>query len=134
MVEKVVQAGETVQGLLTVQRLLTEAELAEVQAVVEQCVAQAHADINGAYQKQNGTVLTNNKRDSLKPDLVVHATRNATDIQCVLEFKFPCYERHRLDPIRSPGVEAQLKGYMRLSKDCRVSLVTPNGSKLYEGK
>jgi hypothetical protein len=160
MAEKVVQAVEATQGLLTIQRLLTEAELAEVQTVVEQCVAQAHADVNEAYQKQeggfqfkngkfpndaecdrvvrlmargktvtlaqelgllkhaaaftciqerlpeklrgnfsveprykgnpevNGTVLTNNKLDSLKPDLVVHANRNAINIQCVLEFKF----------------------------------------------
>ncbi|EPX60965.1 hypothetical protein D187_001617 [Cystobacter fuscus DSM 2262] len=206
VVEKVVQVAETVQGLLTVERLLTEAEFAEVEAVVEQCVAQAHADVNETYQKQkggfkfengkfpsdaecgrtlrideqgekvtlaqelgllkhaaafacirdrlprtirgnfsteprykgepevNGVVLTNNKANSLKPDLVVHATRNATNIQCVLEFKFPCYERHRLEPMRSPGVVAQLESYMRLSKDCRVSLVTPSGIKPYEGK
>jgi hypothetical protein len=203
--EKVVQAIEAAQGFLTIQRLLTEAELEQVQAVVEQCVAQAHADVNEAFQKQdggfkfkngkfpndaecdrrvgvdergrpvslaqelgtlkhaaafacindrlpenlrgnfsveprykgdpevNGTVLTNNKLDSLKPDLVVHATRNATNIQCVFEFKFPCYERHRLDPMNSPGVKDQLKGYGNLSKSCRVTLVTPAGLKPYEG-
>jgi hypothetical protein len=204
--EKVVQAVEAAQGLLTIQRLLTEAELAEVQTAVEQCVAQAHADINEDYQKQdggfkfengkfpsdaecdrvvrideqgealslaqelgllkhaaafacvrgrlpqtlrgnfsveprykgdperNGTVLTNNKLDSLKPDLVLHATRNATHIQCVLEFKFPCYERHRLEPMNAWGVKGQLSGYQRLSKSCQVLLVTPSGIKPYEGK
>jgi len=203
--ERVVQAVEAAQGLLTVQRLLTEAELAEVHAVVEQCVAQAHADVNEAYQKQdggfsfkngkfpndaecdrlvgvddkgnplklsqklgllkhaaafacieerlpkelrgnfsreprykgdperNGTVLTNNKRDSLKPDVVLHATRNATHIQCVYELKFPCYERHRRDPMHSPGVEEQLDGYKRLVRSCRVVLVTPTGSLPYGG-
>jgi hypothetical protein len=203
--EKVVQAVEAAQGFLTIQRLLTEAELAEVQTVVEQCVAQAHADVNEAYQKQdggfkfkngkfpndaecnrvvrfgaqgdevtlaqelgllkhatafeciqerlpenlrghfsveprykgapklNGTVLTNNKRDSLKPDLVVHATRNATTIQCVFEFKFPCFERHRLEPMNSPGVMDQLKSYQQLARNCRVTLVTPAGLKAYEG-
>jgi hypothetical protein len=206
VVEKAVQAVEAAQGLLTVQRLLTEAELAAVQTVVEQCVAQAHADVNEAFQKQeggfpfkngkfpndaecnrvvrideqggkvtlaqqlgllkhaaafacirqrlpeelrssfsveprykgdpeiNGTVLTNNKLDSLKPDFVVHATRNATDIQCVFEFKFPCLERHRLDPMNSPGVQDQLNGYLHLSRNCRVTLVTPGGLKPYEGK
>jgi len=203
--EKVVQAVEAAHGFLTIQRLLTEAELAEVQTVVEQCVAQAHADVNEAYQKQdggfkfkngkfpndaecnrvvrfgaqgdevtlaqelgllkhaaafaciqerlpenlrghfsveprykgapklNGTVLTNNKRDSLKPDLVVHATRNATTIQCVFEFKFPCFERHRLEPMNSPGVMDQLKDYQQLARNCRVTLVTPAGLKAYEG-
>jgi len=205
VVEKVVQAIEAAQGLLTIQRLLTEAELAEVQTAVEQCVAQAHADVNEAYQKQdggfkfkngkfpndaecnrvvrfdeqgdgvtlaqelgllkhaaafacikerlpedlrgnfsveprykgapelNGTVLTNNKLASLKPDLVVHATRNATHIQCVFEFKFPCFERHRLDPMNSPAVMDQLKGYQALARNCRVTLVTPAGLKPYEG-
>lgn len=81
----------------------------------------------------NGTVLTNNKLDSFKPDLVVHATRNATNIQCVFEFKFPCYERHRLDPMNSLGVKDQLDGYGKLAKGCRVTLVTPTGLKPYEG-
>lgn len=82
----------------------------------------------------NGTVLTNNKPGSLKPDVVVHAMRNATDIQCVYEFKFPCYERHRLDPLNSPGVAAQLSRYLNLSRSCRVTLVTPSGSAPYQGK
>jgi len=178
--------------------------LAEVETIVEQCVAQAHADVNEAYQKQdggfrfkngkfpsdaecarvlrfdeqgekvtlaqelgilkhaaafacikerlpenlrgnfsveprykgdpgvNGAVLTNNKPDSLKPDLVVHATRNATNIQCVFEFKFPCLERHRLAPMSSEVLD-QLKSYQQLSKSCRVVLVTPTGLKPYEG-
>lgn len=203
--EKVVQAVEAAQGLLTIQRLLTEAELAEVQTVIEQCVAQAHADVNEAYQKQdggfkfkngkfpndaecdrqvgvdargkpvtlsqklgvlkhaatfacinerlpeklrgnfsieprykgkpevNGTVLTNNKLESLKPDVVLHATRNATHIQCVYEFKFPCYERHRLDPLNSPGVEYQLESYKHLTRSCQVVLVTPAGAVPYGG-
>ncbi len=202
--KKVVQAVEAAQGLLTVERLLTEAELAQVETIVEQCVAQAHADVNEAYQKQeggfrfkngkfpndaecarvlrfdeqgekvtlaqelgllkhaaafaclkerlpenlrgnfsveprykgdpevNGAVLTNIKRDSLKPDLVVHATRNATHIQCVFEFKFPCLERHRLTPMNSEVVD-QLKSYQQLEKSCRVVLVTPTGLKPYEG-
>lgn len=203
--EKVVQAIEAAQGLLTIQRLLTETELAQVQTIVEQCVAQAHADVNESYQKRdggfpfkngkfandaecgrhvrldehgekvtlaqelgllkhaaafacikerlpaklrgnfsaepryrgdpevNGAVLTNRKLDSLKPDIVLHATRNATTIQCVFELKFPCYERHRLDPLHSPGVEDQLESYKRLARSCRVVLVTPAGPVPYGG-
>lgn len=203
--EKVVQAIRVGQGLLTIQRLLTEAELTDVQTIVEQCVAQAHADVNAAYQKQggkfqfkngkfpndaecgrlvrfdehgdkvtlaqelgilkhaaafacikerlpeelrdnfsveprykgdpevNGTILTNHKPDSLKPDVVLHATRNATNIQCVLELKFPCYEKHRLDPLHSPGVEDQLESYKRLARGCQVILITPSGLTPYGG-
>jgi hypothetical protein len=198
VVEKAVQALEVAQGLLTFERLLTEVELAEVQTVFKECVAQAHADVNATYQREggfkfkngrfpndaecdrnvgvdekgnpiklsqqlgslkhaaafacirerlpetlrdnfsieprykgdaqlNGAVLTNNKPGSLRPDVVVHSTRNATHVQCVYELKFPCYERHRLDPMSSPGVEAQLEGYKYLSKSCRVVLVTPDG-------
>ncbi|HYO56212.1 hypothetical protein [Archangium sp.] len=204
MAEKVVRTVEAAQGLLTFERILTDAELAEVETVFRACVAQAHADVNEAYQqrdggkfkngkfpndaecdrqvdideegnpvslaqelgklkhaaafacinarlpekfrgnfsieprykgvpKTNGTVLTNNKLGSLKPDVVVHATRNATDVQCVYEFKFPCYERHRLDPMSSPGVAAQLDSYKYLSKSCRVTLVTPTGLEPYGG-
>lgn len=186
------------QGLLSVQRLLSEAELNAVEAVFRECVAQAHADVNAAYARANdktfkngrfpsdaecqrtvrwtdrgqpvslaqelgnlkhaaafacireripeklrehfsleprykgepefnGTLLTQTELGSLKPDAVVHATRNATDVQCVYEFKFPCYERHRLDPMQSPGVQEQLESYKYLSRGCRVTLVTPVG-------
>ncbi|MBM7116256.1 hypothetical protein [Archangium primigenium] len=81
----------------------------------------------------NGTRLTQTERGSLKPDAVVHATRNATNVQCVYEFKFPCLERHRLDPLNSPGVVAQLESYKHLSKSCRVTLVTPAGLDPYQG-
>ena len=206
MIETLVRTGEAVQGLLAIQRLLTEAELAEVQVIVEQCVAQAHADVNESYQRQgtdfgfkngkfpndaecervvrrnatgrdvtlaqelgvlkhaaafaciekrlpqrlrdhfsveprykgetepDGAVLTNNKSGSLQPDIVLHATRNATHLQCVFELKFPCFEKHRLEPMGSPRVTGQLEAYQALSKNCRVALVTPTGIKFYEGR
>jgi hypothetical protein len=203
-VEGVTQAVETTQGLLTVQRLLTEAELSEVEEVVRKCVAQAHADVNESYQREsgnrfgngmfpsdsecnqevgvddrgrpitlaqklgvlkhaaafacikarlpedlrgsfsieprykgvpeiNGTVLTNNKLGSLVPDVVVHAMRNATDVQCVYEIKFPCHERIRLAPM-SEDTKAQLESHAGLAVKCRVSLVTPTGVYPYEGE
>jgi hypothetical protein len=196
------KAIEAAQGLLSVQRLLSEAELNAVETVFRQCVAQAHADVNASYARTNGrsfkngkfpsddecqrtvrwtarrqpislaqelgnlkhaaafacireqlpkplrdhfsleprykgepeldgTILTQTERGSLKPDAVVHATRNATDVQCVYEFKFPCYERHRLDPMQSPGVQEQLESYKYLSRGCRVTLVTPAGVEPY---
>ncbi|WNG23555.1 hypothetical protein F0U62_05565 [Cystobacter fuscus] len=77
----------------------------------------------------SGVVLTSDGPESLVPDLVVHATRNATDVQCVYEFKFPCYEKHRLDPLNAPRVREQLAGYQKLSNRCPVALVTPGGLK-----
>jgi hypothetical protein len=74
-----------------------------------------------------GITLTTDGPESLVPDLVVHAIRNATDIQCVYEFKFPCHESRRLSPITSSGVKEQLKGYQRLTKRCPVALITPGG-------
>jgi hypothetical protein len=73
----------------------------------------------------HGVVLTNDGPASLVPDLVVHATRNATNIQCVYEFKFPCFEKHKLDPLRSSDTATQLKNYEGLTKRCPVALITP---------
>ena len=77
----------------------------------------------------HGVVLTNDGPESLVPDLVVHAIRDATNVQCVYEFKFPCHEKHRLNPMDAPGVKAQLHGYQKLSNRCPVALVTPSGLK-----
>jgi hypothetical protein len=206
LVEKTLQATKAAQGFVTVERLLTEAELERVEAILWQCVVQAHADVNAAYQQgeggfkfknkkfpndtecgqevgvdddgnavtlaqelgrlkhaaafsclgarlaefrgnfsieprykgspqRNGTVLTNNKLESLHPDVVVHAMRNATNVQCVYELKFPCYERHRLNPMDAPTVGAQLDSYQYLAKGCRVTLVTPSGGlEPYKGR
>jgi hypothetical protein len=84
--------------------------------------------------KVNGTVLTNNRPGSLKPDVVLHATRNATDIQCVYELKFPCLESQRFAPMSSSDVQAQLESYKPLAGGCRVVLVTPAGVQPYGGK
>ncbi|WP_158502187.1 hypothetical protein [Vitiosangium sp. GDMCC 1.1324] len=74
-----------------------------------------------------GAVLTNGGIDTLRPDFVVHGTRNATDVQCVYEFKFPCLADHKLSPLLAPGVDAQLKGYQKLTRRCPVVVVSPKG-------
>ncbi len=199
VLEKVVQAAETLQGLATLERVLTGAELDRVEAILKECVAQAHADVNEAYQQRegglkfkngkfpndaeckkvvgiddegkevsvarelgqlkhaaafacvqarlskefpdnfsieprykpdpdvNGVVLTSKGANTLHPDLVVHATRNATSVQCVYEFKFPCLAGHKLDPLSAPGVREQLRSYQRLSQRCPVAVISPKG-------
>lgn len=52
--EKTIRAVEAAQGLLTLERALTGAELDHFEGILKECVAQAHADVNEAYQKQNG--------------------------------------------------------------------------------
>ena len=199
VLDKVVQATEALQGLNTLARALSGAELDLVEATLRACVAQAHADVNETYQQQdggfkfengkfpndkeckkivgrnaegegftlaqelgrlkhaaafacikarlppeirdnftleprykhdpdvNGVVLTNKKLDTLHPDFVVHGTRNATDVQCVYEFKFPCLAAHKLDPRTSPGAEAQLTAYQKLTKRCPAAIISPTG-------
>ncbi|WP_143177983.1 hypothetical protein [Cystobacter ferrugineus] len=199
MAEKTIRAVEATQGLFTLERALTGAELDHFEGILKECVAQAHADVNEAYQKQNGgfpfkngqfpndaeckkfvgrdaagekvtlaqelgrlkhaaafacikarlpadlrehftieprykpdpdvngVELSNGGPDTLHPDFVVHGSRNATDVQCVYEFKFPCLADHKLNPLMAPGVKAQLKGHQKLTRRCPVAIVSPKG-------
>ncbi|WNG41329.1 hypothetical protein F0U61_52275 [Archangium violaceum] len=199
VLDKAIQVAEAAHGLNTLERALSGAELDLVEATLQDCAAQAHADVNAAYQQReggsrfengkfpndaeckkvigldavgnevslaqelgrlkhavafaclkarlppdlrenftveprykpdpdvNGVVLTNKGLDTLHPDFVVHGTRNATDVQCVYELKFPCLSAHKLDPRKSPGVEAQLDAYQRLTKRCPVAIISPTG-------
>ncbi len=199
VLEKAVRAAEAIQGLNTLERALTGAELDLVEATLKACVAQAHADINESYQQReggfpfengkfpndaeclkrvgfdasgekvtlaqelgrlkhaaafacfkarlppslrenftveprykpdpevNGVVLTDKGVDTLHPDLVVHGTRNATDVQCVYELKFPCLSDQKLAPHKSSRVEAQLNAYQKLSNRCPAAVISPAG-------
>lgn len=68
-------------------------------------------------------VLTDWRKGSLKPDVVIHFTRNVTRIQCIFELKFPCgYE------VANPWtshVDAQMKLYQELGGECPPVLVSP---------
>jgi|GEM_PF-1119608 len=199
VVQKAWDAAEAIQGFSLLDRALTSAELDQVEGVLKECVAQAHADVNDAYQrreggrpfkngkfpddteckqvigtdgageditlarmlgnlkhieafacvsarlpssvrehfaveprykpdpKSNGFILTKRGPDTLRPDFVVHGTRNATDVQCVYEFKFPCLSKNKLDPRTISGAEAQLAAYQKLSYRCPVAIISPQG-------
>lgn len=196
---KALQAVEALHGFLTLERALTGAELDQVEGIIKECVAQAHADVNDAYPKQkgntqfqngrfpsdeecrkvvrrdsvgdkitlaqelgklkhavafsciearlpenlrenwtreprykpepdtNGVELSSGGLGSLLPDLVVHGTRNAIDVQCVYELKFPCFADHKLAPLLAPGVKEQLRNYQKLTKRCPAAVVSPKG-------
>lgn len=72
-------------------------------------------------------MLTNGGIGTLNPDFVVHGTRNATDVQCVYDLKFPCLSAYKLDPRKAPKVEAQLKAYQQLSIRCPAAIISPAG-------
>jgi hypothetical protein len=68
-------------------------------------------------------LLTDRWNGSLRPDIVIHFTRNTTRIQCIYDLKFPCgYE------VGNPwtmDVVNQMKAYGRLGGHCKPALVTP---------
>lgn len=70
-------------------------------------------------------ILTDRRLDSLRPDVVLHFTRNATRIQCIYDFKFPCVQRERVDPLGIQEVVDQLKAYHELERSCIPAIVTP---------
>ncbi|HZH15068.1 MAG TPA: hypothetical protein VE057_12005 [Archangium sp.] len=79
------------------------------------------------YRKDGLTqevILTDRLAGSLHPDLVLHFTRNATRIQCIYEFKFPCGDEKN-DPWSIAEVEKQMKNYAGLGGECKPALVTP---------
>ena len=192
------KVAEALQGLNTLERALSGAELDLIEATLKACVAQANADVNAAWQRNggsrfengkfpndaeclktvrrdeagkkvslaqelgrlkhaaafacmkerlppglrenftveprykpdpevNGVVLTDKGLNTLNPDFVVHGTRNATDVQCVYELKFPCLSAHKPDPRTSPGVDAQLAAYQKLTNRCPAALISPAG-------
>jgi hypothetical protein len=192
------KVAEALQGLNTLERALSGAELDLVEATLKVCVAQAHTDINEDWQRNGGArfengkfpndaeclktvrldeagkkislaqelgrlkhaaafaclrsrlppnlrenftieprykpdpevdgiVLTDKGLNTLNPDFVVHGTRNATDVQCVYELKFPCLSAHKPDPRTSPKVDAQLAAYQKLTNRCPAALISPAG-------
>ena len=82
------------------------------------------------YQSEpgkNGVALANQGTGSLRPDFVIHGTRNATDVQCVYDLKFPCPSSNKLDPLTMSGAEEQLKSYQDLTRRCPAAIISPQG-------
>ncbi|PTL79995.1 hypothetical protein [Vitiosangium sp. GDMCC 1.1324] len=86
--------------------------------------------IEPRYRKDEITkelLLTDRWLGSQKPDVVLHFTRNATRIQCIYDFKFPCDIADRRDPLEDPNTKAQLLKYKKLgNEDCLPAVVTPS--------
>jgi len=71
-----------------------------------------------------GYILTDTWAGSLKPDFVLHFTRNATRLQCVYDFKFPCPDTSWRNPLNA-SVRQQLQDYGQLTPGCAPAVITP---------
>jgi hypothetical protein len=69
-------------------------------------------------------LLTDKRAGSLRPDIVIHFTRNISRIQCIYDLKFPCGYSVGRNPW-SDDVIAQMKSYGDLGGECLPALVTP---------
>jgi hypothetical protein len=82
------------------------------------------------YRKDKVTkelLLTDRWLHSQRPDVVLHFTKNATRIQCIYDFKFPCDSADRRDPLADPRTLEQLRKYKALgNEDCLPAVVTPS--------
>lgn len=188
VLDKFIQAAETLHGLLTVMRYLDEAQKGRAEEILAECASEANFQVNEElfgkgkslpeseclkrpmvenptadtwgqhlgnlkhtaaficvqkrlakefpenfsieprYRQDTMTkevMLTDRRRGSLRPDLVLHFTRNATRIQCIYDFKFPCIQRERIDPLGVKGVREQLKAYHELELSCIPAIITP---------
>ena len=78
----------------------------------------------GKNPSARGYSLTDNWSGSLKPDIVLHITRNPNKVQCVYDFKFPCTRASKGNPL-SDSVRKQLDRYDDLGGNCPSAIVTP---------
>ncbi|WP_309895656.1 hypothetical protein [Archangium sp.] len=69
-------------------------------------------------------LLTDKRAGSLRPDIVLHFTRNITRIQCIYDLKFPCGYSVGANPW-SDEVIVQMTAYGALGGECLPALVTP---------
>ncbi|WP_147450109.1 hypothetical protein [Corallococcus carmarthensis] len=75
--------------------------------------------------RSGGPVLTNQWTGSKKPDIVLHATGQPHQIQCIFDFKFPCTRSSKSDPFASSETQKQMTSYKELGGNCRPAIVTP---------
>ncbi|OJH36186.1 hypothetical protein BON30_34050 [Cystobacter ferrugineus] len=109
----VIRAAQTVRGLLTLKDCLDEAEVARVEAVLVQCAREADFEVN--------------EREYPRERYLLHLVRDATRIQFLYDFFFPCTSKSKSDPL-SPGRQVMVKKlekYEPLTKRQSRALVTP---------
>lgn len=87
-----------------------------------------HVSIEPRYgpdDKSGGYALTDRWTKSMKPDVVLHASGQPDQIQCIYDFKFPCTKLSKADPLSSSDTLTQLGRYKDLGRNCKPAIVTP---------
>ncbi|MFB1481478.1 hypothetical protein [Corallococcus sp. RDP092CA] len=69
--------------------------------------------------------LANQWAGSKKPDIVLHASGQPLQIQCIFDFKFPCTRSGKSDPLASSETQKQMARYKELGGKCKPAIVTP---------
>nr|WP_254627355.1 hypothetical protein [Myxococcus sp. CA040A] len=62
---------------------------------------------------------------SLRPDIVLHFSKDPNRVQCVYDFKFPCTTASKSNPLGGSKVTEQLREYEALGEHCFPAIVTP---------
>lgn len=70
-------------------------------------------------------VITKVWEDSIKPDIVVHFSKDPNGVQCVYDFKFPCTTASKSNPLGASEVKEQLRRYDAWGGHCLPAIVTP---------
>ncbi|MBN8228204.1 hypothetical protein JYK02_11860 [Corallococcus macrosporus] len=75
--------------------------------------------------KSGGPALTNQWTGSKKPDVVLHATNQPLQIQCIFDLKFPCTGNSKAEPFTSGDTRRQMSRYEDLGGKCKPAIITP---------
>ncbi|AFE06030.1 hypothetical protein COCOR_04790 [Corallococcus coralloides DSM 2259] len=79
-----------------------------------------------------GPAMTSMWTGSNKPDIVLHATGQPLQIQCIFDFKFPCTLSGKSQPLGSSETRKQMARYKELGGKCRPAIITPQFGVLRE--
>ncbi|CAM4517248.1 hypothetical protein [Corallococcus exiguus] len=86
----------------------------------------------GTSPTSGGPTMTNIWKGSKKPDIVLHATGQPLQIQCVFDLKFPCTLKSKGDPLSNDGTREQMSRYAELRGKCKPAIITPQFGVLRE--
>ncbi|MFP2901553.1 hypothetical protein [Corallococcus sp. 4LFB] len=75
--------------------------------------------------KSGGPALTNQWTGSKKPDVVLHATNQPLQIQCIFDLKFPCTGKSKGEPFTNGDTLRQMSRYAALGGKCKPAIITP---------
>ncbi|WP_158621693.1 hypothetical protein [Corallococcus aberystwythensis] len=79
----------------------------------------------GPSSTTGSPALTNRWTGSKKPDIVLHATGQPVQIQCIFDLKFPCTQKSKGAPLSNDRTREQMSRYAELGGRCKPAIITP---------